>query len=193
MKKDKKKIKENPLMVDQKKAKNIISKNIVEDDNEVKTFVIIVVVIAILIGIIYGLTEIFSKDKTDEDNLITTGVVNYDKVSVGTILNRPYDEYYVLVYNSDDKDAVLYSTLLTKYMQNSNSKNFIKAYFCDLTNSLNSKYYNINNDGKSNPKAKSIEEFNFGDLTLIKVKDGKISSYIEDYEKIKETLVVKES
>lgn len=181
-----KKLKENPIMGEQNKVRNI---NISDgDNNEIKTFIIIIIVIAILTGIIYGITELLKKEEKNE-NLVTSGVINYEKVSVGTILNRPYEEYYVLIYDGDSKDAVLYSTLLTKYMQKSNSKDYIKAYYCDLSNSLNNKYYNVNNDGKSNKNANKIEDFDFGDLTLIKIKNGKIESYIEEYKTIKEILV----
>lgn len=185
-KKNSKKIKENPIMVEQKNVKDLKVKN--ESDNVIKSFIIIIIVIAVLIGIIYGLTEILKKDESDNTNSVITGEINYDKVSVGTMLNRPYDNYYVLVYNSDDDKAVLYSTVLTKYMQKSSEEDYTKIYFCDLANSLNSKYYNVNKDGKSNSSAKSIDEFNFGDLTLIKVENNKISQYIEDYNKIKEIL-----
>ena len=49
--------------------------------------------------------ETIRKEKVDTEiqkkEEIKAGEINYDKVSVGTILNRPYDEYYVL----DDKEA----------------------------------------------------------------------------------------
>ena len=179
-------LKENPIMVDQKKVKNIKVDNS-EDTNEIKTFIIIVVVIAVVIGIIYGLTEIFKKDEVPTDDVVA-GSVDYDKTAVGMILNRPYDKYYVMVYNSEDDKAVLYSTILTKYTQNSEDKDYVKIYFCDLNNKLNSSYYNKNNDDKSNPKAKTVEDFDFGSLTLLKIEKGKITKYIEDLDSIKEIL-----
>ncbi len=185
-KKKSNKLKENPIMVDQKKVKNIKIDNS-EDTNEIKSFIIIVVVIAVVIGVIYGLTEIFKKDELPKDEVVA-GTIDYDKVAVGTILNRPYDKYYVIVYNSDDEKAVLYSTILTKYMQDSKEKDYVKIYYCDLKNKLNNDYYNKNNDGKSNPKAQFVEEFNFGDLTLLKIEKGKITKYIEDLDSIKEIL-----
>lgn len=185
-KKKNNKLKENPIMVDQKKLKNIKVENS-EDTNEIKSFIIIVVVIAAVIGIIYGLTEIFKEDEIPTDEVVA-GSINYDKTSVGTILNRPYDKYYVMVYDSDDDKAVLYSTILTKYMQNSEDKEYVKIYYCDLNNKFNNEYYDKNKDGKSNPKAKSVEEFNFGDITLLKIEKGKITKYIEDLDSIKEML-----
>ena len=68
------------------------------------------------------------------------------------------------------------------------SKDSLKIYYCDLGNKLNRDYYNVNNDNKSNPNAKSIKELDLGDLTLIKVEKGKITKYIEKYDSIKNEL-----
>lgn len=189
MKKNNKREKINPIMTDQSKAKNIKTGKFEteEDENVIKKFIIISVVIAILIAVIYGATELL-KDEEEVNDPIVAGSVNYDKVSVGTILNRPYDEYYVLVYDVEDSNAVLYSTIMTKYMQNSSNKNYLKIYYCDLNNTLNKKYYNIGNDNKSNSQAASTNEFDFGDLTLLKIKNGKITKYIEKLDEIKELL-----
>lgn len=186
MKKENKREKINPLIKKQKKIKNIKVDNSVgsEDENTLKNLIIIVIVIAVIIGIVYAVTELVKKDATPTDEIVS-GEINYDKISVGTMLNRPYDKYYVLIYNADDAKAVLYSTILTKYMSKEKSE---KIYFCDLSNRLNAEYYNINNDNKSNPKATKVEDFNFGDLTLIKVEKGKITKYTESLEEIKEIL-----
>ncbi len=183
----KKQVKENPMFKNQKKVK--VKSNLgsaPEDENEIKSFIIILVVIVVIVGVIYGVTELLKKDEPASDSSnVTEGKIDYTKVSVGTMLNRPYDEYYVLAYDSDTTDAILYSTMMTSY---SNKEKGLKIYFLDLNNKLNASYYNKNGDGKSNPKAKNIDELNFGDLTLIKVKKGKITNYIEGYDKIKETL-----
>lgn len=187
MKKNSKKEKINPIIKDQKKVKNVKMNADSEDENVVKKFVIITIIIAIIVAIIYGVTEIIKDDETNED-LVVVGSINYDKVSVGTILNRPYDEYYVLIYDVNDNKAVLYSTLLTQYMAKSEDENYTKIYFCDLSNTLNEGYYNVGNDNKSNPNATKTEEFDFGNVTLLNVKDGKIAKYVEDLEEIKEIL-----
>lgn len=184
-------LKENPIMNNKKVKKlkrtgmNISS----EDENDIKTFIIILVVIVVLVLGIYFLTTIIHKNKNnDTDSDVVAGEINYDKVNVGTILNRPYDDYYVLIYNSEDNEAVRYSTLLNNYMENNSKDGYIKIYFCDLGNSLNSSYYNVNEDNKSNQKAKEVKDFDFSDITLLKIKKGKISEYIEDYKTIQEKL-----
>lgn len=189
MKKKNKSEKINPLMMEQKNVGNLKVSDSYEneDENIIKKFAIISVIIGVLIAIVYGATELL-KDEEIEEEPVIAGSVNYDKTSVGTILNRPYKEYYVLVYDVEEADAVLYSTLMTKYMQKETEKDYIKIYYCDLGNTLNKQYYNVGNDNKSNPKAKTTEEFDFGDVTLLKVNNGKITKYIETLEEIKEEL-----
>lgn len=183
-----KRVKENPIMDNSKKIKRLKGSNFVsEEENEVKTFFIIIAVIAIIAGGIYFVTELLSDKNEIDPNAITAGSINYNKVSVGTILNRPYDNYYVLVYDSNSSEAVKYSNMMNLYMQK-DEKNIKKIYFCDLSNALNSKYYNVNEDDKSNPNAKKIEDLDFGDLTLLEIKNGKIVNYLESYTSIHEKL-----
>ena len=187
MKKTKKE-KINPIMENNKKIKNIKLGNTSSDDeNILKKFIITTIIIVILIGVIYGFTELFNKNKEVEETKKSANI-NYDKVSVGTILNRPYDEYYVLAYSKEDKDAVVYSAILDKYMYKKEEKDYVKIYYCDLGNKLNKEYYNKNNDNISNKDAKKTEDFDFGDLTLLKIENNKITKYIEDVNQIKELL-----
>lgn len=181
-----KKAKINPIMGDQKKLKGLKANNDT-DENEIKSFIILVIIISILIGAIYGVTELLKKKDNNEETK-TVGKINYDRISIGTLLNRPESEYYVMIYNTNDSNAIVYSTLLTQYMSKSSEKDYIKIYYCDLENKINSNYYNVNNDNKSNPDAKKISELDLGDITLIKVKNGKIIKYVEDYNKIESIL-----
>jgi hypothetical protein len=160
-----------------------------DDENQGRTFVIIIMVILAALMLVYGGTELLGKKKTEEKTETTENEsINYDRVSIGTILNRPYDDYYVMLYDSKGEDATTYSSILSNYMAKKDEENYIKIYYCDLNNSINSEYYNVNNDNKSNPKAKTIEELDLGDLTLIRVKNGKISKYVENVNEIKDLL-----
>lgn len=183
-----KKMKENPMFKNSNKKIRGLGGGATEEENEVKRFIIIVIVIGLFVGVIYGLTEIFKKDeeKETEDNSSVT--ISYDKLTVGTLLNRPYDEYYVLAYDSDANKAIEYSAIISQYKSKSTEKDYVKIYFLDLNNGLNKKYYNVNEDNKSNPNAKKIEDLDFGDLTLLCIKDGKIKEYIEDYTTIQKKL-----
>lgn len=187
MKKKKNALKENPMMGSKKNKKIKVNNVVSDDENEIKRFIFIILGIAVIMGIIYGITELVASKKDDDAVEVVKGSINYDKVSVGTLLNRPYDEYYVLVYDSESKEAVKYSAMMTTYKEK-DEEDSLKIYYCDLGNSLNKKYYNVNEDNKSNKKAQKVEDFDFGDLTLLHIKDGKVSEYIEDYKTIQEKL-----
>ena len=177
-----KKEKRNPLIKEQKRIKSINVGS--EDENEIRKFIIIIVVILAIVGIIYAVTELTKKDEEKGDE-VTAGEIDYNTLSIGMLLNRPEKEYYVIIYDVENPDAVLYSAMINKYDIKGKKE---KLYYCDLGNALNSKYYNVGNDKKSNPKATKISELDLGDLTLIKVKDGKIVKYIENIDDIKEIL-----
>lgn len=181
-----KKVKLNDKVNNKKKKGINIDKYETDESKEVKRFVLILFGIIIVVLACYGITKIVKENKKDDvEEKITSGVIDYDKVTVGTILNRNINEYYVIVYNQKDENAIYYSAIITKYMKNTNAK---KVFFCDLDNEINEKFYS--KDKNSNPQAKNASEFSFKDLTLIKVKNGKVDKYIEDLDTIKKELGV---
>lgn len=177
----KKKINEKEI----KKVSKKINTGVNEETSDFKRLLIILgIVVVVIIGVYFVSKLIVDKRKENSNNNeIITGKIDYDIVSVGTILNRPYDEYYVMVYNGEDTDAMYYSSLITAYQAKEKS---LKIYYCDLSNTLNSKYISTSDKGNSN--AKKTEEFSFGKVTLMKIKEGKITSYIENLDKIAEVL-----
>lgn len=170
------------------KKKVDIDKVVSEEANEAKRFVIILLSIIILILAVYGITRLIDKNKDDESSSkeVTAGEIDYDKVSVGTLFNRREKEYYVIAYDGEDANAIYYSALINKYMKNENA---LKIYFCDLSNELNKKYY-VGEDGESNQSATSPSELALKDVTLIKIKGGKIVKYLETLDTIKTELGV---
>ena len=138
------------------------------EQEEMTKFVIVLLVVLICVGGIYLLTRAFvTKDLFNNNTQETsTGKVNYKSAIVGNILNRPYDEYYVIVYNTTSEVAS-------------------DMYIVDLNNKLNADYYNPQ---KENKKATDVSSFMFGDKTLLKIKGGKVEKYITDLTKIKEEL-----
>ena len=63
----------------------------------------------------------------------------------------------------------------------------IEGYMLGMEESA-SEYYNKNNDNKSNKNAKTIDEFNFSDITLLEIKNKNIINYIDDYNEISKYL-----
>ncbi len=167
-----------------KKAKKIdINKNVNTDDEKlVVKFIVVLIIISLIAVGFYFISKNIVKNR--DDNIVESNVtISYDKVNVGMIFNRPYDEYFVMVYDSSDNDAMIYSSLISKYSQKEDS---LKIYYCDLSNKLNKEF--VSSDGTTNSNAKSVSEFKFGQVTLIKVRNGKIVSYIENIDTIKSAL-----
>lgn len=172
----------------EKVKKNKIYYSKTEEKNELKKFLIVILVVLGCVGAIYLITRAFvTKDLFNKDEDKTEEVVpvtpNYDIAIIGTMLNRPEDVYYVVIYDTvEGKYIGDMSTLVSSYNSKEGHKHI---YTVDLSDHLNKEYYDPEN---VNVKATSVSEIKVGDITLIKVKKGKIDKYITDYEKMKKEL-----
>ncbi|MBQ4584340.1 MAG: hypothetical protein IJA94_05590 [Bacilli bacterium] len=164
------------------KAKKIKQENFKsEDEQEISRFIKILLIVVVFILGIYFFTSIVVKKEYDINKDITEGQISSNNIIVGSILNRPHIEYYVIVYNSNSSKAVIYETLLGLYESKEDS---LRIYTVDLNNQLNKRFEST----KYNPTATKIDEFKFGEITLLKIKDKSINKYVEDLEKIKSEL-----
>ena len=103
------KVKLNDKFNKNKNKKIKETKYISEEAKEIRNFVIILISIIVIVLIVYGVSKVFMKDeKNTTEDTVQEGKIDYDKVSVGMIFNRNYDEYYVAVYNEENNQAVLY-------------------------------------------------------------------------------------
>jgi len=140
-----------------------------------KLIVILVVVILVAIGFYFLTDKVVMKDNNTEETKVE---INYDNATMGTILNRPYDEYFVLIYNSEESEAAYYGTLLNNYSGDN------KVYFVDLALKSSENYISE----KSSGIFKDIKDAKFSGPTLLEIKDGKVKSFLESKEDIKELL-----
>ena len=150
-------------------------------ENEVYKFIKILVVVVILVVGFYFLTNSFVSKSKSNDKETTETEISSNTIIVGSLLNRPYDDYYVLAFKSEDIDSVIYQTYISLYSEKENSN---KIYLIDLDNELNSKYYSK----EGNTNAKKIDELKISSPTLIKVTNHKISKYIEGKDSISKEL-----
>ena len=157
-----------------------------EESQEIKKFILVLLVIIVLIVGVYFLSKLFVKSNVAELTY-QTGEVSTNTAIVGTILNNPEKEYYVLAYDSTGINASAYITYANYYEDE--QKDAIKIYYLDLNNGFNKPYYVTEN---SNPKATKISELKMLDGTLLKIKNGKITEYTEGLEKIANKLKVTE-
>ena len=160
---------------------------VAEEQKEVYKLVMIVMIVIAVLSLVYLFSRAFiSKDlfKSKEETKTTTETktpeFNYSKIIVGELLNRPYDEYYVIAFDNTGDLAFDYNNMISAY----NGKT--KLYTLDLNDGFNKKFAS----DKSNPQATSIEELAFGEITLLKVKNGKIVKYLEDKNDIRSELKI---
>ncbi len=153
-----------------------------EEQLEMIRFIRILIIVIIIILGIYFFTRIFvTKDllnNNDEEREITEGTVNYTRTLIGSMLNKPEEEYYVIIYNSEDIRSIYYSGIVSAY---ENNEEPLKVYYADLNNELNKKFYNSEN---SNLNVDDISELKVGNLTLVKVKNGQIAEIFANEEDI---------
>ena len=151
---------------------------------EIKKFIFVILGLVIIIVGIYFFTRAFvTKDlfKDASEKTYQEGTINYDVAIVGNMLNRPNTEYYVIAFNGEEAEAIYYNTLVNKYMQNEKA---LKVYYVDTENELNKKYVAENEESKSTSFT-SLDKLKLGNITLIKVKNGKVSNYITSVDSIK--------
>ena len=151
-----------------------------EEKKAVKNFLIILAVVLVCGIAVYFLTRAFvSKDlftkKDDDKDKIVEVTTSYDTAIVGTMLNRPVKEYYVLVY--DQKEDNGYNNIGISYT--SDHSDGLPLYYVDLANPLNKEHV-----GDKTDVSGSVKDMVFGELTLLRVKDGKITKTITDYDKV---------
>lgn len=155
-----------------------------EETEEMKKFFLVLFIVIIVIILAFVFSSFFLKDEA-KDYEYQTGQISTTTAIVGTILNNPESEYYVLAYDTNGVDANSYVTYGNYYK--SNQKNAVKIYYLNLNSAFNKDYYVTEN---SNPKAKKISELKMKDGTLLHIKNGKIIEYIEGIDKIASKLKV---
>ncbi len=157
-----------------------------EEQKELIKFAIVLVVVIAFVIAFYFISKVFIKKEAPEYSY-QTGEVSTDVVIVGTMLQKPENEYYVLAYDYDSDFAPSYNVYASYYK--SNQENALKIYHLNLKNVMNQNYYVTEN---SNPNAKNIKDLRMIDGTLIKIKNGKITKYLEGIENISKELKVSE-
>ena len=155
-----------------------------DDQKEITRFLItLLIVIFILVGI-YFFTRFFVKKdlNNSSESEITEGTINYTTTLIGSMLNKPEDEYYVIAYDIDNLRAIYYNSLISNYSQNEDA---LKVYYADVSNVLNQKFYDPEN---INLDTDNISELKIGDLTLIRIRRCEIAEILNSEDDIAEAL-----
>ena len=150
-----------------------------EDTKEIKTLIIITLIIIVVSIGLYFLTDTLNNKKNADD--ATEAVINYTEITVGTMFTRPYEEYYVFAYQNDDDNAYTFDNLFVKYEEKEEHK---KIYYVDLSKKFNDFVLS----DKANKKPTKSTEVKIKDYALILIKDGKVSKYYEKISEIEKAL-----
>ena len=159
------------------KQKKIKSQKYVSEDTKQMTSLLLITlgVVIVVIGL-YFLTEKVIERRSNKG----AAEFDYGVATVGTMFNRPYEEYYVFLFASDSDNAQTYNSLVSSYIGKEDAK---KIYTVDLSKNLDDKYLSE----KSNTNPSNPSEVKINSSALILIKNGKVSKYyetLEDYEKV---------
>ena len=155
-----------------------------EEQKEMQKFFIVLIILVLIILGVYLCSKVFIKPDIEEYEY-TTGEINNEAISVGTLFSKKDSSYYVLAYDFNSKNANNYKSYASYY--NNFSTKGIKIYYLDLSTVFNKPYY-VNEN--SNPKATNIKDLKMIDGTLLLIKDKKISKYVEGIDGIAKELKV---
>jgi hypothetical protein len=159
---------------------------------EIRNFIIVILVVLLCVGCLYLATrlfvtkDLFDKTKGTDTEETVKGSINYEVAIMGNMLQKADDEYYIAIYDQSDKGKYVADMLSLVFAYTSNEKH-LPLYTVDLSNELNKGYYDPEN---VNVEAQAVKDMKVGDITLLKVKKGKITKYIVDYAKMQKELGV---
>ncbi len=157
-----------------KLVKNNKKQEIIEKDSySLKSFLLIILVLVIILGIFYFITTLVVKpvNPTDNDNGVT--IIDETKITLNNLLNRKEKEYYVLATKQNNNAQANYQTLYNNYINEyKKQEGALTFYNINLNDALNKSYIsnelNISND---------LSELKVNDDILFKIKDNKIEEY----------------
>jgi len=174
-----------------KLVKNNKKQEIIEKDSySLKSFLLIILVLVIILGIFYFITTLVVKpvNPTDNDNGVT--IIDETKITLNNLLNRKEKEYYVLATKQNNNTQANYQTLYNNYItEYKKQEGALTFYNINLDDALNKGYIsdklNISND---------LSELKVNDDILFKIKDNKIEEYFAGSKNIlKQLSTLKES
>lgn len=140
--------------------------------------ILVMILVYFLIGVFYTKEIDFKSDDEEETEEVS---VDNSTITLGQLFEQSDDEYYVVVYDVNEENSVV-ATWLSIFKSNNSDAS---VYTVDSKNKLNSRYLT---EDESNNAPSSYSDLKVKSPTLIKVKDKKVSEYIEGEDSIKDYL-----
>lgn len=142
-----------------------------KEEYSLKTFIKLIVIITIIFVIFYAITIFVVKNRKEDVNS-TSGytILDSEKITFDSLLNRKEKEYYVLATKTNKNKTMNadYNNLYSQYI--SGTKNTF--YTIDLNDAFNKNYVS----SESNV-VDDLTQLKVNDDTLFYITDGKITSY----------------
>ena len=170
-----------------KKTKKVPkSKEIMRDLNRensisFKKSLIVLIAVVVFVGIVYFVTAIVQGEIKFKEE-IEKHEVQYENILAGSTFKKKDKEYIVVYYDFEGNDASDIKSSISSYTSKSSAKALYKV---DLSLKQNKVY---TTDKKSNKKPTKATELKINGTTLIEIKDGKVKSYVEGKDKVKDYL-----
>lgn len=166
--------------------------NLNEEQQEMARFAYTVIGLFLVVFLVFIFTKYVIND--GDINIVVfdsvEGQVNYNIASVGTMLGKADEEYYVYLYSSEDTNVPVYQLPAALYVSQE-IDDLLPIYYVDIEGNFN-KSFIATEEKPENVDAKSIDEISLGEITLIKVVNGEISKYINNIDDIEIELSVTE-
>ena len=150
-----------------------------EDVAQIRNLIIIFIVVVLICVGVYFLTDNMIKRESNSNNTTQEVEIDYDIATVGTMFNRVEEEYYVLMYSSENDSKL--DSVLNKYRS---SDDYIKTYFIDLDKKVNGTVLG----DKLVKEPKNSKEVKVTGATLYKIKNGTVVKCYSGIEEITNVL-----
>ena len=152
-----------------------------EEKSIVSRFVMTIGLVLVALVALYLFVGIFiTKTITFKEKKEEKETVNIDKTTIlaSQIFDQKEEEYFVLVYNPEDKVKNI-EQFLSLYKSKSGS---IKVYKVDSSKKFNSSYI-VEEDSNKNPS--NYSELRIVSPSLIKINNKNVVEYYEGFEEVK--------
>ena len=154
-----------------------------EDMKEIKTLIIITVIVVLIAVGLYFFTDRILQNQTRDIPEPPPAPISYTNTIVGRIFDKPYNEYYVFLFSSADDRAPLFSGLLRNFDRDEDA---LKIYFVNLNIGFND--YVLNEE--SNPRPTNAEEVQINEFALMRFRNGRVVAFYETVEDIENALSI---
>lgn len=154
-----------------KKEGKSLQREMPTEKNELKSLLIITLVLIVIIAVIYLLSALFVTKEldwfnNDDDKEIETLVDN--TILASETFKQNEEVYYVYFYDYDDENTEITSSI-------SSVLSAEKVYKVDTGSALNNKYVSE----ESNKKAKKLADLKVKAPTIVKISGEQITAYYE--------------